>query len=160
MRTLIKPLRWNQVLNLGWKNAFRMTSMKPNLSLEPWKPQSLNGHLRYSFATDQTQHKNIVKSSYEASGYYVEQILTGCLAIYSYYIESGDECIIIDPLFDTNHYVELINSRGKKLKGIFISHYHADYVSGQYELQKKYGCKIYMGPTAIASDAVVPLKDQ
>lgn len=57
-------------------------------------------------------------------------------------------------------YNSLITSRGKKLKGIFISHYHADYLSGQHELQKKYQCKIYMGPRAIPTDTVVSLKDK
>ena len=67
---------------------------------------------------------------------------------------------MIDPLFDTQQYIHLIESRNKKLKGIFISHYHADYVSGQHELQKKYNCKIFMGPSSISTDTVVTMKDK
>jgi hydroxyacylglutathione hydrolase len=137
-----------------------MTIMKPKINGYQWQPSSLTTSLTYGLSQPAPQHKSVIKSSYEASGYYVEQILTGCLAIYSYYIESGDECIIIDPLFDTDHYNTLIQSRGKKLKAIFSSHYHADYVSGQYELQKKHGCKIYMGPKAHANENIVVLKDK
>jgi glyoxylase-like metal-dependent hydrolase (beta-lactamase superfamily II) len=66
----------------------------------------------------------------------------------------------VDPLFDVGEYNAIIKARGKKLKGIFVSHYHADYLSGQYELQKTHQCKIYMGPKAIPTDAVVSLKDK
>jgi glyoxylase-like metal-dependent hydrolase (beta-lactamase superfamily II) len=66
----------------------------------------------------------------------------------------------VDPLFDVSEYNQLIKSRGKKLKGIFISHYHADYLSGQHELQKNHQCKIYMGPKSISTDTIVTMKDK
>jgi glyoxylase-like metal-dependent hydrolase (beta-lactamase superfamily II)/rhodanese-related sulfurtransferase len=114
----------------------------------------------FPMSTQAFQHKNTIKSSYEGSGFYVEQLFTGCLAIYSYYIESGNECFLVDPLFDISEYNELIKSRGKQLKGIFISHYHADYLSGQHELQKQHKCKIFMGPKSIATDTVVTMKEK
>lgn len=160
MKNIIRPLRLARGANLLGRNTFAMTIMKPKINGYQWQPSSLTTPLAYGLSQPAPQHKSVIKSSYEASGYYVEQILTGCLAIYSYYIESGDECIIIDPLFDTDHYNTLIQSRGKKLKAIFSSHYHADFVSGQYELQKKHGCKIYMGPKAHANENIVVLKDK
>lgn len=66
----------------------------------------------------------------------------------------------MDPLFDISEYSSLIKSRGKTLKGIFISHYHADYLSGQNELAKLYKCKIYMGPKSIPTETVVTLNDK
>lgn len=111
-------------------------------------------------STHEFHHKNAIKSSYEGNGFYVEQLLAGCLAIYSYYIESGDECFLIDPLFDTAQYNELIKSRGKKLVGIFSTHYHADYVSGKYDLQKQHKCKIYMGPKAAPGEGLIVLEDK
>ena len=160
MKNLIRPLRLTRATSFGVQTIYSISLMKPQVKMNKWQPSTLTNPTSFNFSTQEPQHKNVIKSSYEASGYYVEQILTGCLAIYSYYIESGDECIIIDPLFDTEHYNQLIKSRGKKLKGIFVSHYHADYVSGQYELQKKYGCKIYMGPNSISTDTVTSLKDK
>ncbi len=114
---------------------------------------------RFSMST-QALHKNVTKSSYEGPGFYMEQLFTGCLAIYSYYIESGSECFLVDPLFDISEYNSLIKSRGKTLKGIFISHYHADYLSGQNELAKIHKCKIYMGPRSIPTETVVTLNDK
>ena len=105
-------------------------------------------------------HKNIIKSHYNGKGFYVEQLFNGCLAIYSYYIESGQDCFLVDPLFDVAQYVEIMKSRGKKLKGIFISHYHADYLSGQYQLAKTFKCKIYMGPQSVGADNVVNMHDK
>ena len=54
----------------------------------------------------------------------------------------------------------MIATRGKRLAGIFSSHYHADYVSGQYELAKKHKCKIFMGPKSTSSDLIVTTKDK
>ena len=160
MRKLIRPFRLTHGANLLSRNAFALTFVKPRIDGYHLKPSSLTTPLVYGLSQPAPQHKSVIKSSYEGSGYYVEQILTGCLAIYSYYIESGDECIIIDPLFDVDHYNTLIKSRGKKLKAIFSSHYHADYVSGQYDLQKRHGCKIYMGPNARANENITVLKDK
>jgi len=47
-------------------------------------------------------HKNLIKCHYKSKDFSIEQLFTGCLAIYSYYIESGDDCFLIDPLIDTN----------------------------------------------------------
>lgn len=152
-KQLIKP----QLTTLLFKN---MVTLAPTTVVPISRPSSLLLKPQFSLSTKSIHHKNVIKSNYEAKGYYVEQLFTGCLAIYSYYIESGNDCFIIDPLFDTSQYVELIQARGKTLKGIFISHYHADYLSGQHELQKKYNCKIYMGPKSIASDVVVTMKDK
>ena len=114
----------------------------------------------YNFSVDMRNHENVSRSSYEGPQFYVEQMLTGCLALYSYYIESGNEVIIIDPQNDITKYVEILETRNKKLKAVFLSHYHADYIAGHYELQKKYGCHIYMGPKAVELKGFTILKDQ
>ena len=67
---------------------------------------------------------------------------------------------MVDPLFDIAAYNSLIESRGKTLKGIFITHYHADYLSGQNELSKIHKCKIYMGPESIPIETVATLNDK
>ncbi|MDG1477599.1 MAG: rhodanese-like domain-containing protein [Vicingaceae bacterium] len=79
---------------------------------------------------------------------YVEQIFTGCLAEMAYYIESNGEAVIIDPLRETTPYIEKANSRGAKIKYVFLTHFHADFVSGHVDLAAKTGAKIVFGPNA------------
>jgi hydroxyacylglutathione hydrolase len=79
----------------------------------------------------------------------VEQIYTGCLAHGAYYIESNGEAAVIDPLRDTQSYIELAASRGAKIKYIFETHFHADFVSGHMDLSRKTGAQIIYGPTVM-----------
>ena len=79
---------------------------------------------------------------------YIEQLYTGCLAEAAYYIESNGEAAIIDPLRETSPYTELANKRNAKIKYVFETHFHADFVSGHIDLAKKTGAKIIFGPTA------------
>lgn len=80
--------------------------------------------------------------------HYVEQIYTGCLAEAAYYIESNGEAAIIDPLREVEPYIQKAKSRKAKIKYIFETHFHADFVSGHLDLAKKTGATIVYGPTA------------
>ena len=77
----------------------------------------------------------------------VEQLYTGCLAHGAYYIESNGEVAIIDPLREVQQYIDMANERGAKIKFIFETHFHADFVSGHVDLAKKTGAPIVYGPT-------------
>jgi len=81
----------------------------------------------------------------------VEQIYTGCLAEAAYYIESNGEAAIIDPLRETAPYLEKLEQEGAKLKYIFETHFHADFVSGHLDLARKTGATIVYGPKAETS---------
>nr|WP_315252642.1 MBL fold metallo-hydrolase [uncultured Flavobacterium sp.] len=78
----------------------------------------------------------------------IEQIYTGCLAQGAYYITSNGEAAIIDPLRETQPYLNRIERDGVKLKYIFETHFHADFVSGHLDLSKETGAPIIYGPTA------------
>ena len=78
----------------------------------------------------------------------IEQIYTGCLAQGAYYIISGSEAAIIDPLRETQPYIDRLEKDGVKLKYIFETHFHADFVSGHLDLSKQTGASIVYGPTA------------
>src|SRR5690606_33593240 len=78
----------------------------------------------------------------------VEQIYTGCLAQGAYYITSNGEAAIIDPLRETQPYIDRLEKDGVKLKYIFETHFHADFVSGHIDLSKKTNAPIVYGPTA------------
>ena len=79
----------------------------------------------------------------------VEQIYTGCLAQGAYYIESNGEAAIIDPLREVQPYISMAEERGAKIKYIFETHFHADFVSGHVDLSKKTGAPIIYGPTTM-----------
>ncbi|WP_068598882.1 MBL fold metallo-hydrolase [Vaginella massiliensis] len=78
----------------------------------------------------------------------IEQIYTGCLAQGAYYIESNGEVAIIDPLRETQSYIDKANAHHAKIKYIFETHFHADFVSGHVDLAQKTGATIVYGPTA------------
>ncbi|MFM7639398.1 MAG: MBL fold metallo-hydrolase [Bacteroidota bacterium] len=78
----------------------------------------------------------------------VEQIYTGCLAHGAYYITSNGEAAIIDPLREIQPYLLRANKDRVKIKYIFETHFHADFVSGHLDLAKSTGATIVFGPTA------------
>ncbi len=80
----------------------------------------------------------------------VEQLFTGCLAEMAYYIHSNGEAAIIDPLRETEPYMEMAKADGARIKYVFLTHFHADFVSGQVDLAKKTGATIVFGPNAEA----------
>ncbi len=77
----------------------------------------------------------------------IEQIYTGCLAQGAYFIESAGEAVVIDPLREIQPYVERAEKSGVKIKYVFETHFHADFVSGHIDLAKATGAQIVYGPT-------------
>src|ERR1043165_4856765 len=78
----------------------------------------------------------------------IKQLYTNCLAQGAYYISNGGEAAIIDPLRETRPYLDLLKQNGDKLKYIFETHFHADFVSGHVDLARETGAKIVFGPEA------------
>lgn len=78
----------------------------------------------------------------------IEQIYTGCLAQGAYYIVSNGEAAMIDPLRETQPYIDRLEKDNVKLKYIFETHFHADFVSGHLDLSRKTNAPIVYGPTA------------
>ena len=78
----------------------------------------------------------------------IKQIYTGCLAQGAYYIESKGEVAIIDPLREVQPYINKTNKNNAKIKYIFETHFHADFVSGHVTLAEKTGAPIIFGPSA------------
>lgn len=89
----------------------------------------------------------------------VEQIYTGCLAQGAYYIQSGNEAAIIDPLREIKPYLEKASREGAVIKYVFETHFHADFVSGHLDLSKTTGAPIVYGPNARPSFDALIAKD-
>jgi glyoxylase-like metal-dependent hydrolase (beta-lactamase superfamily II) len=81
----------------------------------------------------------------------IEQLYTKCLSEATYYIESNGEAAIIDPLRDVDVYVDMAKKEGVKIKYIFETHFHADFVSGHLDLARRTGASIIYGPNAEAT---------
>ena len=89
----------------------------------------------------------------------VEQIYTGCLAQGAYYIQSGNEAAIIDPLREIKPYLEKAKRNNATVKYIFETHFHADFVSGHLDLAKETGAPIVYGTNANPAFEAIIAKD-
>lgn len=89
----------------------------------------------------------------------VEQIYTGCLAQGAYYITSNGEAAIIDPLREVQPYIDRATKDGVKIKYVFETHFHADFVSGHIDLSNKTGAAIVYGPNANPEFSAIIAKD-
>ena len=90
---------------------------------------------------------------------YIKQLYTVCLSEAAYYIESNGEAAVIDPLRDIDAYLEIANERKARIKYIFETHFHADFVSGHLDLGKATGAPIVYGPNTTTKFPVHVAKD-
>jgi len=90
----------------------------------------------------------------------IEQMYTGCLAQGAYYIESRGEAAIIDPLRETQPYIDRLEKAGVTLKYIFETHFHADFVSGHLDLSRRTNAPVVYGPTADPEFEAIIAKDR
>ena len=90
---------------------------------------------------------------------YIKQLYTPCISEAAYYIESNGEAVIIDPLRDIEEYILLAAERKTKIKYIFETHFHADFVSGHLDLSKATGAPIIFGPKTTTNFPVHIAKD-
>ena len=79
---------------------------------------------------------------------YIKQIYTACLAQASYYIESEGVAAVVDPIRDVDIYLELARRRQARIKYVFLTHFHADFVAGHIDLASKAGSLIVLGPSS------------
>jgi glyoxylase-like metal-dependent hydrolase (beta-lactamase superfamily II)/rhodanese-related sulfurtransferase len=91
----------------------------------------------------------------------LKQFYLPCLAHASYII--GDEetgtAAVVDPQRDTDQYIAFASEHALKIKHVFLTHLHADFVAGHLELRDRVGATIYLGAAAKASYAFAPLGD-
>jgi hydroxyacylglutathione hydrolase len=91
---------------------------------------------------------------------FIKQLYTGCLSEAAYFIESKGEAAVIDPLRDTDVYLALARERNAKIKYIFETHFHADFVSGHLDLEKSTGASIVYGPGTETGFPILLAEDQ
>ena len=91
----------------------------------------------------------------------LKQFYLSCLAHASYII--GDEetgtAAVVDPQRDTDQYISFAAEHALKVKHVFLTHLHADFIAGHLELRDRAGATIYLGAAAKAGYAFTPLRD-
>jgi hydroxyacylglutathione hydrolase len=90
---------------------------------------------------------------------FVQQLYTGCISEAAYYIESNGEAAVVDPLRDIDAYLQLATERKARIKYIFETHFHADFVSGHIDLAQATGATIIYGPNTRTGFDVHVAKD-
>jgi len=90
---------------------------------------------------------------------YFEQFYLGCLAHASYMLASQGEAVVVDPQRDVDLYLKAAEQHRVKIRHIFETHLHADFVSGHKELAARTGAKIYIGARAGAAFPHVDVHD-
>ena len=90
---------------------------------------------------------------------YIQQLYTGCISEAAYYIESNGEAAVVDPIRDIDEYLEVAAKRKAKIKYIFETHFHADFVSGHLDLAAATGATIVYGPNTVTNFPVHVAKD-
>ncbi len=90
-----------------------------------------------------------------------KQFYLPCLAHASYVI--GDEATgtaaVVDPQRDTDQYIAFAAEHALKIKHVFLTHLHADFVAGHLELRDREGATIYLGAAAKAAYPFTPMHD-
>ncbi len=89
----------------------------------------------------------------------IQQIYTGCLSEAAYFVESNGEAVVIDPMRDTEAYLQIAKEHNADIKYIFETHFHADFVSGHLDLSKQTGATIVYGPNTEAKFQFYHAKD-
>ena len=85
----------------------------------------------------------VMVNNYEYPGLQIVQFNLAVLSHYSYMVISNKEALVVDPDRDIQVYLDTAKKEGWTIKGVFLTHSHADFVAGHTEFTKAVGCPIY-----------------
>jgi hydroxyacylglutathione hydrolase len=90
-----------------------------------------------------------------------ERYYLACLAHASYLIadQQSGEAAVVDPQRDIDCYLESAAKLGCRIRHVFLTHFHADFVAGHLELRDRQDAKIYLGAQARAEYEFIPMRD-
>jgi hydroxyacylglutathione hydrolase len=91
----------------------------------------------------------------------LERYYLACLAHASYLIadEQTREAVVVDPQRDVDSYIESAAALGCRIRHVFLTHFHADFLAGHLELRDREGARIYLGARASAEYDFTPMRD-
>ena len=91
----------------------------------------------------------------------LKQYYLGCLAHASYLIadQASGEAAVVDPQRDIDQYVDDAAELGCRIRHVFLTHMHADFIAGHLELRDREGARIYLGAQASAEYEFTPMAE-
>ena len=81
--------------------------------------------------------------TYDQPGFKVMQFNLAVLSHYSYILASGKHALVVDPGRDIDAYLAAAKKAGLAIRGVYLTHSHADFVAGHMEMAKAIGCPVY-----------------
>jgi hydroxyacylglutathione hydrolase len=80
----------------------------------------------------------------------LKQFYLGCLAHASYLVadDRTGEAAVVDPQRDIDHYLQEAERLGLAIRHVLLTHFHADFIAGDRELQQETGAQIHLGAAA------------
>ena len=77
----------------------------------------------------------------------------------SYLVAGQTKAIVIDPKRDIDDYINKAKELGVNIEAILITHLHADFIGGHYELAEKTGAKLYLPAKQESKREHIPVKE-
>jgi rhodanese-related sulfurtransferase/glyoxylase-like metal-dependent hydrolase (beta-lactamase superfamily II) len=149
--------QWRQAMrSVSWIALSAVTAMlaMPALSADPPKIKDSESA---THGTDDAQHQ--IVDTYRYPGFEVVQVNLPVLSHYSYILASGKEALVVDPDRDVQFYLDYAAKNGLAIKGVYLTHSHADFVAGHLEIVKAANCPIYQSAQSGAGYKIEGLKD-
>jgi len=129
----------------------RLPSLAIAVALSTWMgAQSTAGQIKdaESVTHADTASEYQIVDTYKYPGFEIVQFTLSVLSHYSYIVTSGSDALVVDPGRDAQTYLNFMREHKLAVKGVFLTHSHADFVAGHIELVKAAGCPIYASGTS------------
>ena len=110
-----------------------------------------------SHGADDAFHQLV--DTYKFPGFEIVQFNLPVLSHYSYLVVSAGEALLVDPDRDINAYLDYAKKNNLAIKGVFLTHSHADFVAGHLEAVRALQVPIYQNAASGAQYKIEPLQD-
>jgi glyoxylase-like metal-dependent hydrolase (beta-lactamase superfamily II)/rhodanese-related sulfurtransferase len=97
--------------------------------------------------------------TYAHPGFRVMQFNLAVLSHYSYILASGKDALVVDPGRDVEAYLAFARKEGLAIRGVYLTHSHADFVAGHLELAKAAGCPVHVNEKSAVGFRHEPLRE-
>lgn len=100
-----------------------------------------------------------IVDTYKFPGFEIVQLNLPVLSHFSYLLISGKEALVVDPDRDIDAYLDHAKQHGLSIKGVFLTHSHADFVAGHLEFVRALQVPVYQNGASGAKYKIEPLQE-